>query len=250
MTPIGEQFGNPIYPGCAGTMGIYEMTSNDNRTSWSLTETLSDELSDLCSYFIEILINTNNVTSDTSPPTDSIHRQTGNNRYANKPIQFEMHQWFDGMGLSLFGSDDLDVLYSNAVTIANPIADNIINTVDGGGSLFLYSDDTYPSECSVNSYNVTITDALGFSDTLTTPQVAEITADCLNAMAFNNTSSVGGKFNFSFDVYSIEPCLYLKGICICHIKRTQVILEMLAKLHLNFYITMVLSGEMITVLLT
>ena len=214
LTPIGEQFGNPIYPACAGALGIYEMTSNDNRTSWSLTETLSDELSDLCTYFIEILINTNNVTSDTSPPTDSIHRQTGNNRYGNKPIQFEMHQWFDGMGLSLFGSDDLAVLYSNAVTIANPIADNIIDTLDaedGGGSLFLYSEDTYPSECSVNSYNVTITDALGFSETLTTPQVAQITADCLNAMAFNNISSVGGKFNFSFDVYSIEPMSLFKG---------------------------------------
>ena len=211
LTPIGEQFGNPIYPGCAGALGIYEMTSNDNRTSWSLTETLSDELSDLCSYTIQILVNTNNATIDTSPPTDSIHRQTGNNRYANKPIQFEMHREFDGMGRSLSGSNDIDVIYANAVTMANPLADNIIDTVDGGGSLFLYSDDTYPSECSVNSYNVTITDALGFSDTLNTPEVALITADCLNAMAFNNVSSVGGKFNFSFDVYSIEPMSLFKG---------------------------------------
>ena len=210
LTPIAEQFGNLIYPACAGTLGIYEMTSNDDRTSWSLIETLSDELSDLCTYTIELLINTNSETSDPSPPTDSIHRQTGNNRYANKPIQFEMYHWFDGMGFSPFGSDDPDVLYSNAVTIANPLADNIIDTADGG-SLFLYSDDTYPSECSVNSYNVTITDALGFSETLTTPQVAFITADCLNAMAFNNISSVGGKFNFSIDVYSIEPMSLFKG---------------------------------------
>ena len=92
------------------------MTKN-NSTSWSLTQVLSDELSDLCQYHVNFYVNFYDETVETAPPTDGIHLVSGNKRLHSNTLQYSDYY----RTLSLYTAE-------NTTSISNPRADS---TKDG-----------------------------------------------------------------------------------------------------------------------
>ena len=205
VTPItvnNGAFDQTIYPNCSGSIAIYEMTKND-ATSWSLNQSLSSELSDLCEYGVNFYINLHDTDSESSPPTDGIHLQSGNKRLLDNTSQYSMfYQPNPG-----YDSDDL-------ISISNPRADSTRDTTNGQvgvlidpGDNLLYiwsSTQSYPENCSTDSYTFTVSDELGIEETINTPTIAQFDSSCVAAV-MQNQSSDPNKVEFNLGLYSVEP---------------------------------------------
>ena len=191
-----------VYPNCFGTVGVYEMTKN-NSTSWSLTQVLSDELSDLCQYHVNFYVNFYDETVETAPPTDGIHLVSGNKRLHSNTLQYSDYY----RTLSLYTAE-------NTTSISNPRADStkdgtdeqtpILVAGDASKKFYLwYPTEVYPEQCSADSYNLTLTDEIGIQENLTTPVIAEWTQECQDAM-MTDISQDQDKVVYQLYIYSIE----------------------------------------------
>ena len=197
--------GTTVYPRCNGTIGIYEMTKNDS-TSWSLTQTLSDELSDLCQYSVNYYVNIFDETEETAPPTAGVHLSSGNKRMLDNNLQYSM----------FYEPDPTYLLYP--VQISNPRADSTIDTINDQVSIFTAPTeqtlffmqsaswtDPWPEEaCPQTAYTLNVTNDLGFGETITTPSLSEITESCTNAL-LKDLSNDPTKVSYNISLYSIEP---------------------------------------------
>ena len=205
VTPITVNnggFEQTIYPQCSDSIAIYEMTKND-ATSWSLNQTLSSELSDLCEYKVNFYINLHDTESESAPPTEGIHLQSGNKRLMDNVSQYSMYYQTNP------GNDADDL-----ISISNPRADSTKDTTDGQVGIIMNTDDTllyiwsstqsYPENCSTDSYNFTVTDELGIEETVSTPLIAKFDSSCVAAV-MQNQSSDPNKVEFNLGIYSVEP---------------------------------------------
>ena len=126
------------------------------------------ELSDLCEYGVNFYINLHDTDSESVPPTDGIHLQSGNKRLFDNTSQYSMfYETNPG-----YDSDDL-------ISISNPRADSTRDTTNGQvgvlidpGDNLLYiwsSTQSYPENCSIDSYTFTVSDELGICLLYTSP---------------------------------------------------------------------------------
>ena len=104
------------------------MTKN-NSTSWTLTQTLSDELSDLCQYAVNFYVTFYDETVETAPPTDGIHLLSGNKRLFDNNLQY-----------SEFYRPVYPYEVENTITISNPRADSTKDGTDGQTGILASTD--------------------------------------------------------------------------------------------------------------
>ncbi len=170
----------------------------ESSTDWSLSQALSDETSDLCSYTVSYALNFHDIDQETSPPTDGVHLQSNNKAILNDNT-LQLSTYFTPSS-----GNDLK-------TISNPKSDDEITKYDDK-SLFLYLESqNYPEQCSIYQYDLSITDPVtGSVEELSTPVIALINDSCVGALT-ENTSSDNDKVLWNYSFYSLEPIDHMFG---------------------------------------
>ena len=68
---------------CTGSYWKSFEMIKESSTDWSLSQSLSDETSDLCSYTVSYALNFHDIDQETSPPTDGVHLKSVNKAILN-----------------------------------------------------------------------------------------------------------------------------------------------------------------------